>query len=409
MVLKNLFKNIGPGPLVAAAFIGPGTVTVCTIAGVNFGYALLWAMALSVFATAILQEMAARLGVVSQKGLSEVIRQEIKNPIVKGFVLFLVISAIVIGNAAYEAGNISGGALGMQTLIGDPVFEIAEIKLNITTISIGFVAFVLLYIGNYKVLERALVFLVILMSLAFLITAILTKPDVIAIFKGVFVPSFPEKSILTIVGLIGTTVVPYNLFLHAALAKTKWTDQSDLSYARKDTFIAVVLGGLVSMCIVISASAISEGDISTAADLAKGLEPLFGSFAKYVLALGLFAAGITSAITAPLAAAYVTSGCLGWKTNLKSKKFKAVWMTILVLGVVFSSIGFKAIEIIKFAQVANGLLLPIIAGFLLWVMNKTSILGIYKNSKLQNSIAIIILIITIFLGVKGILSVFELI
>ena len=150
-------------------------------------------------------------------------------------------------------------------------------------------------------------------------------------------------------------------------------------------------------------------DISNAADLAKGLEPLFGVNAKYFLSIGLFAAGITSAITAPLAAAFVASGCLGWEADFKSKKFRMVWMFILGLGVVFSTIGFKSIEIIKFAQVANGLLLPIIAGFLLWVMNKASVLGTYKNSKLQNVMGIIILVTTVFLGVKGILSVFILI
>ena len=408
-MIKKLFNNIGPGPLVAAAFIGPGTVTVCTIAGVNFGFALLWAMVLSIIATVVLQEMAARLGVISQKGLSEIIRQEIQHPIFRGFVIVLILSAIVIGNAAYEAGNISGGALGIQTLFGNPVYEIFNLKLNITAVVIGVIAFVLLYIGNYKVLEKALVFLVILMSLAFLITAIITKPNLFDIFKGAFIPTFPEKSILTIIGLIGTTVVPYNLFLHVSLAKTKWKDKSDLNYARKDTFIAVIVGGIVSMCIIISASAIPFKEITNVSDLAIGLEPLFGSFAKYFLGLGLFAAGITSAITAPLAAAFVATGCLGWESNLKSVKFRLVWMIILGLGILFSSIGFKSIEIIKFAQVANGLLLPIIAGLLLWVMNKSSILGNYKNSKLQNVFGIIILVVTIFLGTKGILSVFNII
>lgn len=194
-----------------------------------------------------------------------------------------------------------------------------------------------------------------------------------------------------------------------SLAKTKWKGQSDLGYARKDTIIAVVVGGLVSMCIIISASAIPAQDVLNASDLAKGLEPLFGSFAKYFLAIGLFAAGITSAITAPLAAAFVASGCLGWTSDLKSIKFRMVWMIILGLGVLFSSIGFKSIEIIKFAQVANGLLLPVIAGLLLWVMNKASILGGYRNSKLQNILGFGILIVTIFLGVKGILSVFKVI
>ena len=407
--MRKFFKNIGPGPLVAAAFIGPGTVTVCTLAGVNFGYALLWAMVLSIVATIVLQEMAARLGIVSQKGLSEIIRSEIKNPVLRGFAIVLILSAIVIGNAAYEAGNISGGALGMQTLLGDPILEIGSLKLNIMSLIIGVIAFVLLYIGNYKVLEKALVFLVILMSLAFLTTAIITKPNLLEVAKSIVVPKFPEGSILTIIGLIGTTVVPYNLFLHASLAKTKWKDKSDLGFARKDTIIAVVIGGIVSMCIMISASAIPSQDISNAADLAKGLEPLFGVNAKYFLSIGLFAAGITSAITAPLAAAFVASGCLGWEADFKSKKFRAVWMFILGLGVVFSTIGFKSIEIIKFAQVANGLLLPIIAGFLLWVMNRASVLGSYKNSKLQNVMGIIILVTTVFLGVKGILSVFKLI
>jgi NRAMP (natural resistance-associated macrophage protein)-like metal ion transporter len=392
MQIKNWFKNIGPGPLVAAAFIGPGTVTLCTIAGVNFGYALLWAMGLSVIATIVLQEMSARLGIISQRGLSEIIRTEINNPFVRGLAILLMLSAIVIGNAAYEAGNISGGVLGLETIIGNPILELGGLSVNLFSISIGIIAFILLYIGNYKVLEKALVSLVILMSIAFLITAIITKPSISEIFKGVFIPKFPENSILTIIGLIGTTVVPYNLFLHTSLAKEKWHQTSDLKFARKDTIIAVVLGGIVSMCIIISASAIQTHEINNAADLAKGLEPLFGSFAKYFLGIGLFAAGITSAITAPLAAAYV-----------------AVWIFILLLGVLFSSLGIKSIEIIKFAQVANGILLPIIAGFLLWIMNKKSLLGKFKNTKLQNAIGFIILAITIFLGLKSIFKVFDLI
>lgn len=408
-MIKKFFKNIGPGPLVAAAFIGPGTVTICTLAGVNFGYALLWAMVLSVFATIVLQEMAARLGIVSQKGLSEIIRSEIKSPVLKTIAVILILSAIVVGNAAYEAGNISGGALGMQTIFGNPIIELGSLKLNILSLIIGIFAFVLLYIGNYKVLEKVLIFMVVIMSMAFLLTAIITKPNIAEILKSVFVPKFPKDSILTIIGLVGTTVVPYNLFLHASLAKTKWKHKSDLGFARKDTIIAVVLGGIVSMCIIISASSINGGEIANASDLAKGLEPLFGSYAKYFLSIGLFAAGITSAITAPLAAAYVASGCLGWDSNLKSSRFRAVWIIILGLGVLFSTIGFKSIEIIKFAQITNGLLLPIIAGFLIWVMNKSIILGDYKNSKLQNILGIMILIITIFLGVKGILSVFKLI
>ncbi|MDD7887328.1 Nramp family divalent metal transporter [Flavivirga sp. 57AJ16] len=406
--MKNIFKNIGPGPLVAAAFIGPGTVTVCTLTGVGFGYSLLWAMLLSIIATVVLQEMSARLGIISQQGLSEIIRTEIKNPFLKGGTILLILSAIVIGNAAYEAGNISGGVLGLQAICGNPNIEIGGVSINTLSVVIGVIAFVLLYIGNYKLLETVLVGLVILMSLAFLITAIITKPNILEILKGLFVPKLSNDSILTVIGLIGTTVVPYNLFLHASLVKEKWHQTSDLKYARKDTVIAIVLGGLVSMCIIISAAAIQSQDINSAADLAKGLEPLFGSFAKYFLAMGLFAAGVTSAITAPLAAAYVASGCLGWNSNLKSKKFRGVWMFILLLGVLFSSLAIKPIDIIKFAQVANGILLPIIAGFLIWIMNKPSILGTYKNNIKQNILGFIILGISILLSIATLNKVFQL-
>ena len=404
-MIKKWFQNIGPGTLVAAAFIGPGTVTLCTLAGVNFGFNLLWAMLLSIIATIILQEMAARLGLISQKGLSEVIREELKNPILNQFITILILSAIVVGNASYEAGNISGGILGLETIFGEFKYNFGDLSINFMSIIIGVIAFVLLYIGNYKFLEKALVTLVFLMSFSFVITAVVTRPNILQILKGMFVPRFPDKSLLTIIGLIGTTVVPYNLFLHASLVKERWHKKEDLIFAKKDTFISILLGGLVSMSIIVSAASISSTNILNAADLAKGLAPLYGDFAKYFLALGLFAAGITSAITAPLAAAYVAKGCLGFKGGLQSKSFRLVWIIILFLGVLFSSIGIKPIEIIKFAQVANGMLLPVIAGILLWIMNKKNILENYVNSKFQNILGFIILAITIFLGAKGILKV----
>tara|TARA_R110001632_G_scaffold6324_4_gene25818 strand:- start:37415 stop:38650 length:1236 start_codon:yes stop_codon:yes gene_type:complete len=405
---KNWFKNIGPGTLVAAAFIGPGTVTLCSLAGVNFGFNLLWAMVLSIVATIVLQEMAARLGIISQRGLSDVIKSEIKNPIINKLMMLLILSAIVIGNASYEAGNISGGILGLETIVGEIRFDLGNYSLNFLSLIVGIIAFMLLYIGNYKFLEKVLVTLVLVMSVSFLITAIITKPDLIGILKGAFIPTSPKGSLLTIIGLIGTTVVPYNLFLHASLVKEKWSDQKDLKAVRKDTIISIVLGGLVSMAIIISASSIASGEISNASDLAKSLAPLYGDFAKYFLGIGLFAAGITSAITAPLAAAYVARGCFGWQIGLKSKRFRGVWMFILLMGVVFSSLGIKPIEIIKFAQIANGILLPVIAGVLLWVVNKKAVLGNYVNSKVQNILGIIILIATIFLGLRGLDKVFGL-
>ncbi len=407
------FKNIGPGALIAAAFIGPGTVTVCTLAGAQYGFALLWTMVFSIFATILLQEMSARLGLVSKMGLAKAVRNEITNPTLRWMAIILIMAAILVGNAAYEAGNISGGVMGLSTIIKDATFSIGNSNINILSLLIGIIAFMLLYLGNYKIIEKVLVFLVILMSLAFLLTAIMTNPDLAGVLKGLLIPSFPDGSLLMTIALVGTTVVPYNLFLHASLVQEKWSDKSvsltvTVQKARKDTIASITLGGIVSIAIIICATAIQSTEVSGAADLAKGLEPLLGNSAKYFMAMGLFAAGITSAITAPLAAAYVAQGCFDWERNLKSLKFRVVWMVILILGVFFSATGIKPIEIIKFAQVANGLLLPIIAGFLLWVMNRSSLLGNFKNTRFQNVLGWLIVLVTMVLGLKSIAKVFNL-
>ncbi|MGB5435673.1 MAG: divalent metal cation transporter, partial [Maribacter sp.] len=239
----------------------------------------------------------------------------------------------------------------------------------------------------------------------FLLTAMITKPNLLDILKGLFVPKIPEDGLLTIIALVGTTVVPYNLFLHASLVSEKWKSKEDLKTARKDTFIAIALGGLVSMAVVIAAAAIPGKEVANVMDLAKGLEPLYGDSARYFMGIGLFAAGITSAITAPLAAAYVTNSCFGWDVGLKDFKFRMVWMIILAIGVVFLSFGIKPIEIIKFAQVANGILLPLIAVFLLWIVNKPSVMGQYKNSKMQNILGFVIILLAILLGAKSIIKV----
>ena len=400
-------KNVGPGVLVSAAFIGPGTVTVCTLAGVNFQYALLWALLLSILACVILQEMAARLGIIAQKGLSECIREEIKNPYLKIAGIILIFSAIVVGNAAYEAGNITGAVLGITAIAPSLSLEIGNFTLNIWSIIIGAIAFSLLALGNYRILEKVFIALVALMSISFLITAFLVKPDVTEIVKGLFFPKTGPDGILTVIALVGTTVVPYNLFLHASLVGEKWKEPGDLKIARKELTWAIVLGGIVSMAIVISAAAPNLSNVTTAADLAVGLQPLYGQYATWFIALGLLAAGITSAITAPLAAAYVVRGILGWRGGLNSFKFKSVWAGILILGVIFSSLKFQPVEIIRFAQVANGILLPVIAIFLFWIVNKESVLGKYRNTRWQNILGGLIITITLFLGAKSIFTVLQ--
>ncbi len=405
MSLKNLFGNIGPGPLVAAAFIGPGTVTVCTLAGANFGFSLIWAVVLSVLATVVLQEISGRIGIITGTDLSSLIRNQKDKPFFRIAGMVLVLIAIVLGNAAYEAGNISGANLGLSFYWNAPALDLGSSELQLGNFLLGTLAFVLLWLGSYKMLERILVALVILMSFAFLTTAALTKPDWSRLLAG-FVPSWNEAEIPTLVALIGTTVVPYNLFLYASLVNNQWKDDSDLVHMRRDISISVILGGLVSMAILIVGAANTSAEITSAIDVSKGLESVFGSFAGYLMGFGLLAAGMTSAMTAPLAAAFVVCGILGWDTDVKSKGMRFSMGAIVCLGLVFSSLGIKPVQLITLAQLANGILLPVISAWIIWIAAQQSLLGSYRNKPLATAQASAIWLVTLVLGIKSVGAVF---
>ena len=400
--LSEKISKVGPGALIAAAFIGPGTVTVCSIAGNSFGYSLLWAIFTSLIIAFILQEMSIRVGIISKKGLTELIKDETKNSYLKNILLILIFIAIIIGNTAYEAGNISGAILGMESLIGTLSYNFNDFNINLLSIIIGSLAFLILFIGNYKLLEKVLISIVLIMSFSFVISSIITKPDINKIIEGFIKLKTPQNSFLTILGLIGTTVVPYNIFLHSSLVKKKWKKTKDLKIAKIDLLIAIIMGGLISISIIITSASISSTSISNAADLALSLEPVYGSFSKFLISLGMISAGLTSAITAPLAASFVACGCFGWKANLKSLKFRSIWIIILIIGTIISSTGIKLILIIQFAQIANAILLPVIIFILYYVMNDKKIFGYYSNSFFQNLIGLLIIILTVFLSIKTI-------
>ena len=379
---------------------------MCTIAGSQFGFALLWALLLSILITIFLQTTAIRIGIISQKSLSNAIVSQFDSKLIRIVSIILILSAILVGNIAYEAGNISGGVLGLESVFGTIKFSNG---VNAYSLLIGVFAFIILLIGNNRILERILMILVLFMSFAFFLTAIKIGFDIKSFLSGMFLPKFPDNSLLIIMGLIGTTVVPYNLFLHVSLAKEKWKSPDKLKEARIDTLIAVIVGGFISMCIIISSTSIGLDNLNSAIDLAKGIEPVFGSFSKHLISFGLFAAGLTSAITAPLAAAYVTCGCLNWNTDLKSFNFRIIWFIVLFIGVFCSSLNISSIEIIKFAQVANGILLPTVTFFLILIANSKKVLGNYANSWKNNLISLFVFLITLILGIKSVIKVIELI
>lgn len=396
-------RNLGPGLLVTAAFIGPGTVTTATVAGAGFGYALGWAIAFSVVATLVLQEMSARLGLVSRQGLGEALRTTFVHPVLRALCIGLVHAAIALGNAAFQAGNITGAAIGLEALTGYSRRGWAFL--------VGGAACVLLALGGYKAVERVLMALVAIMSLVFGATVIVVRPSLSGVLAGIFAPSIPEGSLLTILALIGTTVVPYNLFLHASAVQEKWPAQTPvqeaLNQSRADTLIAISLGGLVTLAIMVTAATFFErgSSIADASRMAEQLEPLLGARAKQFFAIGLFSAGLTSSITAPLAAAYAASGALGWGRDLKDPRFRAVWAAIVVVGVIGAAIGSKPVAAIVFAQAANGLLLPFIAVFLLIVVNRADLLGAYKNGIIANVLGGAVVLVAAALGALKLLKV----
>jgi NRAMP (natural resistance-associated macrophage protein)-like metal ion transporter len=409
-MLSSFFgKYFGPSTLVTAAFIGPGTVTVCTIAGNTSGYTLLWALLFSVIATIILQEMTARLGLVTRKGFGEAIRQELKNPIIRNSAILLVASAILIGNAAYQGGNISGAVLGVEAMFPNSSWLKTNQTLKIAPIIIAGIAFGCMFAGKLKIIERTLILLVIVLSIVFLTTAFLVQPNWSELLSGLLIPAVPNDQWLLVIGLIGTTIVPYNLFLHASVVQKKYKNVTQLSDLRKENRTAIIVGGLISMSIVITSagSLYGAGGISNAADMAVQLQPLLGNWSVYFLGSGLFAAGISSAITAPLAAAYAAKGIFGWEGDLRSIKFRAVWMSVLVLGLIATLVGGSPVAIIQFAQVANGILLPLVAAFLIYLMNTSGLLGSYVNSASQNIASILVLIVTIAIGLKSLHTVFN--
>lgn len=391
-------QHFGPGAMVAAAFIGPGTVTTATLAGGNFGFTLLWAVAFSVIATLVLQEMTCRLGVVGQLGLGDAIVQKTQSRGLYIPAAALVICAIFIGNAAYEAGNITGAAVGL------PTFSVMDI--NLWGVFIGAVAFLLLASGKFRLIEHVLVGLVVCMALVFVGTAVVVAPPFLEILKGLITPTLPENGILVIIGLIGTTVVPYNLFLHAATLKRHAADGVTLAEARRDITISVLGGGLITLCIVITAAAALHGSgapVVSLNDLAPTLQPLLGDSSSTFLAIGFLAAGLSSAITAPLAAAYAVTEIVQLRPELKNRVFRWTWQSVIIAGVLFASLSLKPLQLILLAQIANGALLPVIALFILWVSNDKTLLREHSNNRIQNLLGCAVVGITLVLGLRSIL------
>jgi len=288
---KSRLLNILFWSVVSAAFIGPGTVTTATKAGANFQFDLLWALVFSTFACLLLQEASARITINSGLNLGQAIAKQFEGRSTRMLALILVIGAIVLGSAAYETGNILGSIAGLSLIFNIPK--------NVMVIGIGILAFLALSLKSIPTIARIMGGIVFLMGIAFFTTALQLGPSIPAIIKGSVIPSIPdtEGAGLLILGLIGTTVVPYDLFLGSGVLDKKQA----ISEMRFGLSVAVILGGVISMAIMTVGTVITTE--FTYETLSQALTYNIGSYAVYVFGFGMFAAGFSSAITAPLASA----------------------------------------------------------------------------------------------------------
>lgn len=392
--MKQKLLHILFWSVISAAFIGPGTVTTAASAGAQFGYTLIWALVFSTAACYVLQEASARITHISGFSLGQTMQKLYANSRAGTWFIGLVLVSIITGCAAFEAGNILGAVAGITLLFED-------VHTPLLVLAIGIIAGMLLWNGSIQQIATLLGLIVALMGICFVITAISIPHELSAIFSGGLRPSIPAGSELLVLGLIGTTVVPYNIFLGSGLKHAQ-----TLPEMKTSLLIAIGLGGFVSVTILLTGTAIA-GTFTFDA-LAGALVEQLGGWAKWLLAIGLFGAGISSALTAALAASITAAGLLtkpgrhNW--HERSFRFRLVWMAVLVIGLGFGMMQLQPVPVIILAQALNGIILPLIAVLLFLLMNNSKVLPVFhQNGKLYNAIMAVVVYLTILIGLTNVL------
>jgi len=378
--------------ILAAAFIGPGTVTTAASAGARFGTTLAWALVFSTLATWILQEFAARLTIATGDDLGRTLATRF--PLL---VRLLAAAAVVVGCAAYEAGNLLGGVAGIE-LVHPGRRSVAAL---LCTLAAG----VLLWFARTTLIARLLGGIVAIMGVCFGVAAWGAQVSWSSLLRDALVPSLPSGGTALALGLIGTTVVPYNLFLGSALAHGH-----DLRETRWGLAIAIPAGGLISLAVLVVGSTL-EGSMTFEA-LSEALSTRLGVGGAWVLGIGLFCAGFSSALTAPLASALALRGIFGetsdprWHSD--GRYSRSIKLAVLVFGGIVALSGVRPVPAIVSAQVLNGLLLPIAGIILWWSMRDRQRIGPLANGPWMQFLGGLVVLVTLLLGARGILRVFHL-
>lgn len=387
---------LGPGFITANVDNDPGGILTYSQAGAKFGYALLWTLVPTTIALMVVQEMAARMGVVTGKGLSDLIREEFG-------IRAATFTILVLGIADF--GNIVAEFAGLATGMG--IFSVS--KYLVVPAGAALVWAVVVK-GSYKPVERLLI-LFSLIYFAYPISAFYAHPDWHKALHDTIVPTFSRNSeyLVMVVGLVGTTITPWMQFYLQASVVEKEIPKDKYHLCRLDVFLGCIITDVIAFFIVVACAATlhvtGRHDITDASQAAVALKPLAGEFAALLFAVGLVNASLLSAAILPLATAYNICEGLGVESGVNKKFSEApvfYWLyTFLIVGgagvVLIPKL--PLIKVMIFSQVANGVLLPFVLVYMLLLINKRDLMGEHKNSTLANIIAWTTCVIMILLTV----------
>jgi len=375
-LLSILFWSV-----IAAAFIGPGTLVTASTAGARYGLSLSWALVFATIACIVFQEMAARLTIVTGKDLAETLA---------GFSgrrwLVLIPLGVILGCVAYEAGNLLGASIGLEELLG--------INKTLSLAVIVTAAAVVLLMSSLRWIATLLGGMVAVMGLTFLFVANTLDFSLIDLSQNIIVPTIPVGADWVILGLIGTTVVPYNLFLGSGIS-----DSDSIPEMRFGVIISIILGGLVSLAILITGTVMTQSGGLTELINVAGVQ--LGADMQKVIALGLFAAGFTSAVTAPLAAGLIIRGVFPKRSR---SAVRGASLSVLLLGALAGILDYTPELIILAAQGVNGLILPLAAIVLWFLTNQPERMGKHLTPQWVNVMAFLLMNVLITLGIRNILG-----
>lgn len=382
-VLKKNISSVILWSVISAAFIGPGTVTTAASAGSLFQLDLLWAVVFSTIACIVLQEVSARLAIVSGLTMGQAITK--KHGAVKGrYLNFLLGGPVVLGCAAYEAGNILGGVSGIQLF--------TSIDSRMLTVILSVIVAVVLWTDRRQAIGWLMTFLVALMGVAFFALAYHRPFGFTDYATSSFTPRIPPGSELLVLGLVGTTIVPYNVFLGSGVSKGQ-----TVPLMRIGLTISVVIGGLITAAILIAGTAV--GPFSHFSELGESLKKALGPMGSAALGIGLFAAGFSSAITSPYAASIIASSVFSWNATNQRR----VWAFVLLMGFIFGVSGVRPIPVILMVQALNGLVLPLLTAFLIMLINDPKIIPAeHRPSPYYNGLLLVIFSSVLIMGLHSI-------